>query len=179
VKIEGKENIPEGAAIICANHSSLADPFYVALAYGNKYQLRIVAKAELFRIPIISTILKKLGMISVDRDVSDVKSVKTILRCLKKGEAVAIFPEGTRSKHDNEVPAKHGAIKLAERTNAPLVPVFIPRKKPLFRTIDIIVGEMYHIPEQKERRTLDDYNELADTLMEKISALKREKKAVT
>lgn len=179
IRITGKENIPENASLICANHSALTDPFYIALAYGKKRQLRIVAKAELFRIPVLSSFLRGLGMISVDRDAADVKSVKAILRCLKAGDTVALFPEGTRSRHDFEVPAKHGAVKLAEHANVPIVPMNIPRRKPLFGKINITIGQMYHISKQKEKRTSEEYTELADIMMKKINMLNPKAKVTT
>ena len=171
VKYIGRERIPDEAVLICANHSGYSDPFLVALAFGNTKQIHIVAKAEIFKMPVISQIVKKLGMISVDRGNSDVKSIKTILRYLKDNEKVAMFPEGTRSRQDDEVAAKNGAIMIAERSGVPIVPVFVPRKKPLFRPLTVVIGEKYRIAKTSEKRTAADYSSLADALMEKIKEL--------
>ena len=167
----GNENIPQGPAMVCVNHSGSSDPFLTAFAFGICNQMHVIAKAELFRIPIISQILKKIGMISVNRGILDVDSVKSALRYLKNGEKVVIFPEGTRVSKDDAVSAKAGAVKLAERAAIPLVPVFIPRKKRLFSRIPIVIGEPYFIETTKKKRTSDDYTSLSDTLMEKIKSL--------
>jgi len=173
IRVTGKENIPEGAAMVCANHSSMIDPFLTAFAFGLKYQMHIIAKAELFRIPVISPILKKLGMISVDRGVMDASAVKAALRYLKDGEKVVIFPEGTRVHEDDAISAKAGAVKLAERTGVPVLPFFLPRKKPLFRRVALVIGEPYYIERQPDKRTSNDYALLSGELMEKINSLGR------
>lgn len=169
--IQGKENIPEGAAMICANHSNLIDPFLLAFTFGIGTHLHVLAKVELFKIPILSTFLRKLGTIKVDRGILDIGSVKKTLGYLNKDEKVAIFPEGTRKPVENAVAAKSGAVRLAERAKVPIVPMFIPRKKPLFSKISLVIGKPYIIEKQIERRSPQEYSRLADVLMEKIEVL--------
>ena len=171
LRVYGKENIPEGAAMVCANHSSMIDPFLIALAFGIKQQVHVIAKIELFRIPVISPILRKLGMISVNRKSLDTSTVKSALSYFKNEEIVVIFPEGTRISKDNVISAKTGAVKIAEHAGVPLVPLFIPRKKPLFNAIPIVIGKSYFIEKQTKRRTMDDYTQLADNLMDRIKSL--------
>ena len=169
--VKGRENIPEGAVMICANHSSIYDPIFIAFAFGIENHVHIIAKAELYKIPILSTIVKKLGAIRVDRGILDVNTVKETFSYLNKGERVAIFPEGTRRSVENAVAAKSGAIKIAEHAKVPIIPVFIPRKKPLFSKISLVIGEPYLIEKSDIKRTPDDYAQLADVLMSKIEAM--------
>ena len=169
--VSGLETVPDGAAMVCANHSSRADPFLVALAFGINRHIRFIAKISLFKVPVLSTVLKKLGTISVNRDISDVSTVKNTLKILKNGEKVAIFPEGRRVSDDDGVAAKSGAVKLAERAGVPIIPVFLPRKKPLFRKVPVIIGAAYSIERQTEKRTAADYEKLSDELMGAIKNL--------
>ena len=170
-QVIGQENIPEGAAVVCANHSNIIDPFLVAIAFGIHNHMHVIAKIELFRIPLVSQFLQKLGMISVNRGVLDANSVKSTLGYLKSGEKVVIFPEGTRVPEDDAVEAKAGAVKIADRTGAPIIPVFIPRKKPLFRRLPLVIGEPYYIERQTQKRLIKDYSRLSDVLMERIKSL--------
>ena len=170
-KAIGKENIPDGAAIVCANHSSFIDPILMLLALGIDCPARVIAKAELFKVPILSAVIRKLGAISVDRGTLDVASTRATLGCLKNGEKVAIFPEGTRSAEDGMVAAKKGAIKLAEHANVPLLPVYIPRKKPKFRKFAIVIGKPYYIEQSEAKRSAEQYTVLADSMMSGIAAL--------
>jgi len=169
--IIGKENLRDGAALICSNHSALIDPFLIAFSSGVDRPIHVFAKIELFSIPVVSTVLWKLGMIPVDRSINDITSIKTALNLLKNGKRVVIFPEGTRASVHDEVAAKSGAVKLAERAGVPIVPVFIPRKKPFFVKRNLVFGEPYQIEKQPIKRTAADYTKLSEELMDKIEAL--------
>ena len=174
LKIIGKENIPEGAAMVCANHSSMIDPFLIAFAFGIDCQVHVITKVEVFRIPIISQILKKLGMISVDRGVLDVVTIKNMLSYLKNNEKIVIFPEGTRVSQDDAASAKAGSVKVADHAGVPIVPFYLPRKKPLFKRISVVIGEPYTFEKQARKRSSDDYLQLSDELMSKIKSLNPE-----
>ena len=171
LKIIGKENIPEGAAMVCANHSGMVDPFLIAFAFGIKCQVHVVTKAEVYKIPIISQIMKKLGMIRVDRGTLDTSTIKNMLGYLKNNEKVVIFPEGTRMSQDDAASAKTGAVKVADHAGVPLLPLFLPRKKPLFRRIPVVIGEPYRIEKQSRKRSVDEYTQLSEELMSKIKQL--------
>ena len=167
----GEENRIDGAAMVCANHSAMIDPFHIALAFGIDTNIHVIAKIEIFKIPVISTILWKLGMICVDRSINDIASVKASLGYLKNGEKVVIFPEGTRMSEFHADAAKSGAVKMAERAGVPIIPVFLSRKKPYFKKSKVIFGEPYLIEKQNEKRTAEDYEKLSEDLMSKIQAL--------
>jgi 1-acyl-sn-glycerol-3-phosphate acyltransferase len=171
IEVHGRENFVSGAALICSNHSTLIDPFLIALALGIDMQVRVIAKISLFKIPVISTVLWKLGMIPVDRSITDVTSVKMSLSYLKSGDKVVIFPEGTRVSSFDANIAKKGAVKLAERAKVPIMPVFMPRKKPFFKKTKVIFGQSYYIQKTEEKKTADDYEKLSVELMEKIQSL--------
>ena len=96
VRTVGREHIPEGAAVICPNHTALSDPFFVAFAFQKKNPLRVMAKIQLMRVPVIGWLLGKAGIFGVDRGHADMHAAKTALRCLKEGHKLLIFPEGTR-----------------------------------------------------------------------------------
>ena len=171
IKVIGKENIPEGPCIICANHSGLIDPILLIFAFGRNNHLHIMAKIELYKIPVLSSILKKLEMICVDRKVTDVSAIKDSLRYLKNGEKIAIFPEGTRVSEDDTIAAKSGAVRLALKSGTPVIPVYIPRKKRVFGLNTLSIGEPYFIEKSSGKMSGDEYNVLADEIMGRIKAL--------
>jgi len=172
LKIFGRENINEGAAMICANHSSMFDPVFIGIALGKNDQPLYIAKAELFKIPGLAWLLRGLGATGVDRTKADISIVKKSLSKLKAGAKVVIFPEGTRVADDDVHSVKHGAIKIAERADAYILPVYVPRKKPLFSRVRIVIGKPYKIIKQKAKRTYEDYELLSNELMNKIKSLK-------
>lgn len=67
VRAQGRENIPEGGAVLCANHSALCDPILVCFACTLRWMVRPMAKIELSRVPVLGWLLGKAGVIYVDR----------------------------------------------------------------------------------------------------------------
>ena len=173
VKVIGKENLPEGAAVIASNHTSNADPLMAIFACGYRNPIRIMAKEELFHIPILGWIMVMAGMFGVNRGQSDIVAVKRALKVLKEGCKLFLFPEGTRVKKDQEEDrsAKTGAILFASRSNAPLVPMYIPRKKHWFRFTKVIIGKPYYADVPEKRASQEQLQHAADELLDKIYSL--------
>ena len=166
-----RERIPEqGPILLCASHSNLVDPILLAYLLGWDRPMRFMAKKELFQIPILGRILSKAGAFSVDRGNADMGAIRTSMTILKEKGILGIFPEGTRRQDEGE--GKHGAIMLAARTGAQVVPVYIPRRKRMFRRLDLVAGEPYVL--DKSIRGKDAYEEKSAELMEKIENLKDE-----
>ena len=171
VRAVGRENIPEGPAVICPNHTTAGDPFYVVFAFGFRWPMRAMAKMEIMRMPFIGWILSKAGVFGVNRDNTDLKAVKTAMKFLKEGDKLLMFPEGTRVHEGEDAQAKAGAALFATRAGVPLLPVYIQRKKKRFRRNTVVIGEPYN-PEYKGRQpTSDELQAIARDLMERVRAL--------
>lgn len=171
IKAIGRENIPEGAAVICPNHSAAIDPFYVVFAFGRKYPMWAMAKQEVMKWPVVGWILSKAGVFGVDRGSADLKAAKTALRCLKENRKLLMFPEGTRVHEGESVEAKAGAALFATRTGSPLLPVYIPTKKKLFRPNTVVIGKPYYPQIAGRKATNDELQAIAADLMERVHAL--------
>lgn len=168
MKFIGKENIPEGGALVCANHSSAVDPFFLAFALGRNRQIRAMAKESLLNMFFIGKILKLVGTFGVRRGASDIHAVKYALDELKKGEYVVLFPEGTRVKSREEGEPKTGAAMLACRTGVNVLPVYIPMRKKPFRINRVYVGKPYKMETPGRRANAKDYEAFTEELMDKI-----------
>jgi len=171
VKAVGRENIPEGAAVICPNHSAASDPFYVVFAFGRKYPMWAMAKQEVLNWPVVGWILGKAGVFGVDRGSADLKAAKTALRCLKENRKLLMFPEGTRVHEGENVEAKAGAALFATRTGSPLLPVYIPTRKRLFRPNTVVIGKPYYPQIAGRKATTEELQAIANDLMERVRAL--------
>lgn len=163
----GRENIPEGAAIICAPHTSYLDPILVGLGMGRKQFIRFLGKAELESTPLVGFLMRKIGSVPIHRGESDIEAFKKCLRILKAGEKLVIFPEGTRVHEPEMGQLKPGAIRMAQRLQVPIQPVYLTREKKLFRHIDIVFGEPYLV--ENDRKA--DMDALCSDLRERILAL--------
>ena len=167
-KTIGRENIPQGACILCANHSNAVDPVLLAFSLGKNDYVHFLAKAEAKKIPVINWILRKIESIYVRRGERDIDAVKQCMKALKANEKLMLFPEGTRVHGENRVKPQTGAIHLSVKMQVPLVPVYIPRDKKVFCQSTVVIGEPY-MPSVAQHI---DYQEMANELMERIFSLK-------
>jgi glycerol-3-phosphate dehydrogenase (NAD(P)+) len=119
----GREHIPAGGVILASNHRSFLDPFVVGCCVGRP--VFFVAKRELFRNPLIGWLLNCMGAFPVRRGQSDEESVKTALELLARGEAIVVFPEGTRILNGSLGRPKRGVGRLVLQSGAPVVPVAV------------------------------------------------------
>jgi 1-acyl-sn-glycerol-3-phosphate acyltransferase len=174
IRYTGRENLPEGAAMLCANHSSNLDPIVMSMGMSMKIHPHYMAKVELFKIPLLAQVLRAIGTITVNRQQKDIAAIKTAMKYLKAGEKVGIFPEGTRVRTDDGGDAKRGAVQIADQMSAPVVPIYITRKKRVFGVCRIVIGKPYFVNPERRKLSAGDYQLLADGLMEKIMALQPE-----
>ena len=170
-KAEGRENVPEGAVVMCGNHTTLGDPVYVVCALGWKCQTRVIAKEELMKIPVLGFLLKKAGIIGIKRGKADVAAIKEAMRVLRNGEKLLLFPEGTRVKEGESAAAHTGAAMFATRTDTMLLPIYISPKKKLFRKTRVVFGKPYKATCEGRKASPEDYQRIADDLMKRIHQL--------
>ena len=139
----GLEDLPEEGALLCANHASGWDPILIALNLPKDARLTVMAKDQLFRIPLLGFFLKKLGIFPVKRGGNDLTAMKTAMKVLSGGNRLLVFPEGTRVEEQGEVEAKGGVTMMATRTGVPMVPVYCGGKHKFFRKTTIVFGKPY------------------------------------
>ena len=174
IKVTGREHIPDGAAVICPNHTHALDPFFVVYAFRRKHTMQAMAKAELMRIPVLGGLLKRVGVFGVERGTADIGAVKTALRCLKEGNKLLMFPEGTRVSEGESVEAKTGAAMFSTRAGVPIVPIYIEARKRLFRRNRVVIGASFVPQIAGKKGTAEEYRAIADELMERIHALEED-----
>ena len=123
VEVVGLENIPEKTPFLLAsNHASFIDP--PALGCFIPRDICYLARKSLFKFPF-NLLLNKLNAIPLQRDRLDLKTLKTILRCVDRGKGVLIFPEGTRSENGGIKKAKSGIGFIVEMVKVPIIPAKI------------------------------------------------------
>ena len=124
--VKGQHHIPrEGGVILAANHRSYYDIF--AINCSTTRHVRWVVKDALLRYPILGWVLRNIRSVGLDR-ANPREAAKLLLgtaKEIKGGDAIAIFPEGTRSKTNDLLPLKAGFFALAQKAGVPIVPVCI------------------------------------------------------
>lgn len=113
------------ASLVCFSHSSTMDAF--VLAGTLPVQQITMVKSDLFLIPFFSWLLFAFGGLPVDRSNREqaVKALSDSVAAARTGEAIAISPEGSRSKTGMLLPFKKGPFYIWEQLKAPLVPMVI------------------------------------------------------
>lgn len=173
-------NVPaNGPVILAANHRSYFDP--LALGYlgaDRDRPLRFLAKKEVLETPIVGAVVAALGTIPVDRQgdaARPVDSFEAAAQALDAGEAVVILPQATIPQGDQffkaKLSGKTGAVRLAQQTGAPIVPVGLwgtervwPRSSRLPRltigtdrpAVTVTVGAPYHVTKRSQPQPATD-----------------------
>lgn len=167
----GTENVPAGGCLLCANHACYVDPILIALSLPADTWIAFMAKDSLFRIPVLSRIMKKAGAFPVKRGASDLTAMKTALKVLQDGGKLIVFPEGTRVEYQGQAEAKGGVTMLSTRTGVPMIPIYCGGKKKVFSRTTVVFGEPY-FPEIAGRRpTPEENRQAAEEILRRIYAM--------
>jgi len=151
----GPRKVKDGACVYICNHYGLLDPIFTASTTWEG--IHYVCKRSLLDVPILKGLLKSVKVIPVNRDGKDVRGLLDCFKCLKNGEKVAIFPEGTRNKVGADMlPFKHGAAAMAIKTKSPIVPVVMYKKPKLFRCTHVLIAEPFELSEYYDRKLTDE-----------------------
>ncbi len=123
IETQGVENIPrEGGVLLVSNHISLLDPVIVGSAANR--EINFMARSNVFNVPFLGRLISIFNAYPVNRGKPDLGALRRTISLLKTGNAVLIFPEGTRSFDGKLGKAHDGACFIAHRANVPTVPVF-------------------------------------------------------
>ena len=178
--VYGRENlIEDGSAIVASNHQSYLDPPLIGCAHQR--ELHYLARNTLFDYTLLGWFLKRVNTVPVDRDRGDIAAIKTIIRLVKEGHRVIIFPEGTRSQSGQLQQARSGLGMVIAKTGAPVVPVrlfgtfeALPKTGGLrFVPVSMVVGRPLRFTGQDlASKDRDIYQRLSDRVMEQIANLR-------
>lgn len=146
LEVRGREHA-EGSRplIVMSNHQSLYD--IPVLFQSIPGRLRMVAKAELFDVPVWGRAMEAAGFIRIDRSDRQqaVASLRAGSRMLKEGTRIWIAPEGTRSKDGALGPFKSGGFRMALETGAPILPVAIDGTRRVLRAKGFVVQKHHDV----------------------------------
>jgi 1-acyl-sn-glycerol-3-phosphate acyltransferase len=126
VRAVGRERLEPGRAyLFMSNHCSNLDPPVITPLLGRR--IAIIAKQELFKIPLFGYAMRKGRFVAVNRADrrSAVESVGGAVAVLQSGLGMMVFPEGTRSRDGKLLPFKKGPFHLAAEAGVPVVPITV------------------------------------------------------
>ncbi|MBK1829670.1 1-acyl-sn-glycerol-3-phosphate acyltransferase [Verrucomicrobiaceae bacterium R5-34] len=178
-RVIGKEKlVTDGPVLIASNHESFLDPPLVGIAY--EQEVYYLARKTLFR-GFGAWLYPRLNSIPVDQERPDMTSLKTIIKLLRQGNQVVVFPEGARTLDGKLQKAEAGTGLIVAKSKAVVQPVRIfgarkalPRgsSKMNFCPITLVVGDpISFTPEELKAKGRDDYQKISDKIMAEIAKL--------
>jgi 1-acyl-sn-glycerol-3-phosphate acyltransferase len=176
--------IEVGPLILASNHQSYFDPPLVGIC--SRRGVYYLARKTLLQIPLLGKLLPHINVILVDRDGNDMSALKAVIRTVKSGNSVVLFPEGTRSSDGTLQKGKAGIGLVIAKTKAPVQPVRIFGSHEAFPKgsgkitacpITVVLGEPIIFTSEEldpssfhgDERAL--YQHLSDRVMEAIAVL--------
>jgi 1-acyl-sn-glycerol-3-phosphate acyltransferase len=182
-RIYHRERLPQtGGIILAANHQSYFDPPLVGIC--SRRPVHYLARKTLMDWPFFGPMFPDMNVIPVDRDGNDMSALKTVIRKIREGEGVVLFPEGTRSPDGRLQPAQAGVGLVIAKTLAPVVPMRIfgsheafPRgsNRVKFHPIRVVIGEpIVFTKEDVGKGAREDYQRLSQRVMDAIGTLELE-----
>ena len=158
----GISNLPKtGGVVVVSNHGSHLDPPILGHALGRP--VAFMAKTELFKVPILSSIISACGAYPVKRGAGDREALRTASNRLIEGWATGVFLDGTRQENGRVNDPKAGAALLSARTGCSILPVAIVNSHrafpkgsflPRLVSIHLKVGELIQPPPTRKREDL-------------------------
>ncbi|WP_209122573.1 1-acyl-sn-glycerol-3-phosphate acyltransferase [Alkalihalobacillus sp. BA299] len=168
VETIGLENIPnEGPVILCSNHIHNFDPPFLGSYVPRK--VHYMAKAELFKVPVLGRAVSAVGAFPVKRGSGDKQALKLGLKVLKDGGALGLFPEGTRSKDGKLGKGLAGAGFFALRSDAVVIPCAIIGSYKPYSKLRVIYGEPLEM--ESLRAAKASSGDVTDYIMKAIGEL--------
>lgn len=165
LEARGVENIPlHGPVILCSNHTSALDPF--TLGAWVPRRVHYMAKDVLFRIPVVAPVIRAWGAFPVKRGAVSKEAIRTAIDLMKQGKVMGIFPEGRRNAELG--PGKRGAVTIAYRSNAVIIPVALVGSYRLFRKMYVVYGAPINLEPYTKEGTTQSMEEATSLIMSKI-----------
>jgi 1-acyl-sn-glycerol-3-phosphate acyltransferase len=179
LRAEGVEHLPpSGGFVLAANHTSNFDPWPLAMPLWPRRFLRFMAKSELYWFPL-GAVIRAGGGFPVRRGERDVEAIRTGIELVHAGDAVAMFPEGTRRRkglRKKYQPRAHtGAARIALEAGVPLVPAAIIGTDRLARLgpIRVRYGPPVPVEDLRDRDPSAAAREATERLMREIARLEQ------
>ena len=174
--------VESGPLILAVNHTSFFDPPLAGIC--SRRGVYYLARKTILKWPFFGPLFPAMNVIPVERDGNDMSALREVIKKIKEGNGVVLFPEGTRSKDGNIQPARAGIGFVIAKTGAPVLPMRIfgaydafPKnsKRLHFTQITVVIGEpLVFSPNDLASATRETYQALSNRVMEAIAALRIE-----
>jgi len=183
MRVVGRENmIEEGPLILAVNHASFFDPPLAGIC--SRRAVYYLARKTLLDWPFFGPLFPDMNVIPVERDGNDMSALREVIKKLKEGNGIVLFPEGTRSVDGRLQPARAGIGFVIAKTGAPVLPMRIfgaydafPKgaKRLRLSKITVVIGRPIRFSKDElTNASRETYQLLSDRVMSAIGELSLE-----
>ena len=179
IRVTGRENLPrKGGVILASNHQSGLDPVVVGGVL--RRPIYWLAKVEYVITPKVAWFFKSVGVIPVNRDAPEHEALEHAANCIRSGKQFGIYPEGTRSPDGRVYKGYTGVARIAEMTNAPVIPIAaintreaLPKGKILAKPLkcEVRIGAPMYFKMPSGEDPHEAYRRFTDEVTDAIAAL--------
>ena len=176
LNVVGEENVPpHGPVILACNHLAFTDPPLLVAAIPRP--LHFLGKRELFANPLGRFLMHGFHVFPYDRTTGSTETIRMLLGLLDQDRAVAVFPEGTRSKNHTLQEAELGVVYLALKSQAPILPVGVTGTQNLkawrmpfpLCTLTASIGPPFTLPVLEGRTPRPVMQNMLQMIMERVA----------
>lgn len=171
VNCERFEKLKSGC-VVTPNHISAWET--VIIPAKTKRALWMMAKEEIFKNKFFGAVLKSLKVFPISRGKKDFGAIRKAIGLTENGNAVCMFPEGTRNKQGDKLKFKPGAVMVAHEAKVPIIPIgVVPENNYKFRSkVKIVYGEpIYFSDYYGKSLSKDEYRRLTSKLEEAVQKI--------
>lgn len=177
-QVTGLENLPPRSTgcVVAPNHLDWTDTYILGVSLPMSYRLTWIAKIEAFSNSLVAKFLLQMNVIPLKRGEADRQAYVAAIKALENGAALVVFPEGHRSRTGGLIEGQKGAVRLAVRTDCPILPIALWGTEKGFKgamlrkPIHVKIGKPYY-PSKEFSNVRDQWEQLTDDLMVRIAEL--------
>lgn len=164
----------KGGVIVVSNHTGFSDPFLIGTAFWYRRVFFLAAK-EVMRNKLVEVLLKGMGCIKIDRDISDINAIRKCVDLLKSGKLLSMFPQGGITANGEVDKIKSGAILISMQAGVPIVPAYTLKRKHWWSRQKVVIGDEFNCREKCNKRfpSVSDIAVLSEQLLEKMEECKK------
>ncbi len=159
----------KGGVIVVSNHTGFSDPFLIGTTFWYRRVFFLAAK-EVMRNRIIEILLKGMGCIKIDREISDINAIRKCVNLLKDGKLLSMFPQGGITEGGEVDKIKSGAVLISMQAGVPIVPAYTVKREHWWQRQKVVIGDEFDCRHKCNKRfpSVTDIAALSKELLQKI-----------
>ncbi len=164
----------KGGVLVAANHIDFGDPFILGTTFWYR-RVFFLASKEIMSKGLQNLLLREIGCIKIDRENSDIESIRKAVDTLKSGNMLGIFPQGGLKKAGELGAIKSGSVLIATRAGVPIIPMYSEKRRHWYERRIVVIGEPIVCNEHFSSKlpSLSDIKKISDILLERMEECRK------